>query len=156
MNLVGFRELVPTLFVFRGIFDGDVRRSLLVVLPDVDVFSWFGCFEFHAIFDGDALFFCSFVVDDLVVSLGRFVRENCGVFSGFVGVPWIGESLLGVLVGYRRLARFVTLLLFPEAFKRFLESVVFKRFRESTRRPSFGEERRSFDLLSDVERCRVG
>ena len=156
MNLAGFKTFELALFVFSGIFDGDTTRSLPCVFPGTETFSCVCFFPFQAFLDGDAANFCCFAGDNLADSFERSLFLNCGVLSGFVGVPWIGESLLTVFEACRRVARFVTLLLFPEAFKRFLESVVLKRVRESTRRPSFGEARRSVDLLKDVERWRVG
>lgn len=153
MNLDGFEEeeeFEPTRLVLSGIFDGDVTRSLLapVFPPETGALSCF--FAFHALWlDGETANFCC------LAGAGSFPPDRSrfdwvGVLSGFVGVPWIGDSLLGVLAACRREARLATLLLFPEAFKRFLESV--KRPRESVRRPNLGEESRSVDLLSDVER----
>lgn len=165
MNLAGFKEFVPTLFVFKGIFDGDVTRSLLEALLEVTAFSWFCFFEFQVLFVGDVANLCIFDGEDFVTSLERSLRTNCGVLSGLVGVPWIGDSLLGVLIVWRRDARFAALLLLPEAFKRFLESFRFKRFLESawferflesTWRTPFGEVRCSVDLLREIERCLVG
>ena len=111
MNLAGFKEFELTLFVFSGILDGEVGCSLLVTF--LDVFSWLGLFEFRVFFDGEMVAFCSFDGGDLAASLERFLGVKCEVFSGFVGVPCIGESLLGVLVTCRRAARLLVLLLFP-------------------------------------------
>lgn len=153
MNLDGFKEFEPTRLVLSGIFDGDVTRSLLPpAFPETGTLSWLCFFAFHALcLDGETANFCCLAgVDSFPPDRSRFAPNWVGVLSGFVGVPWIGESLLGVFAACRREARLATLLLFPEAFKRLLESV--KRPRESVRRPNFGEERRSVDLLSDVER----
>lgn len=149
MNLDGFKEFEePTRLVLSGIFDGDVLpRSLLPAFPETG--AWLCFFAFHALRPkGDAANFCclaGFV--DSFADRSRFAA-NCGVLSGFVGVPWIGESLAAVLVACRREATP------PFPFKRFLESV--KRLRESARRPNLGEESPSVDLLRDVERWRVG
>lgn len=146
MNLDGFKEFEePTRLVLSGIFDGDVLpRSLLPAFPE----TWLCFFAFHALRPkGDAANFCCLA--GFVDSFADRFAANCGVLSGFVGVPWIGESLAAVLVACRREATPP-----PPLFKRFLESV--KRLRESARRPNLGEDSPSVDLLRDVERWRVG
>lgn len=118
-----------------------MTRSLFCAFPTPVALPWLCFFAVQVFLDGDAATF-----DCFAVSFERSLFAHCDVRSGFVGVPWIGESLLGVLeAACRRAARFVALLLFPEAFKRFLDSA---------RRPSLGEARRSVDLLNDVERLR--